>query len=113
MEVDGSTELLLKGAEGVFRGLPQKKFEISGFEKCILVDPGDVFAMDNGESKKPSDLIGGCSPPDPPPGFATDLHVKHLYPFKPFNVCYDYIWHDVVKRTALNEHMKKKDVTIE
>ena len=36
----------------VFRGLPLKNFEISGSEKCILVDPGDGFAMDNGESKK-------------------------------------------------------------
>ena len=28
-----------------------KKFEISGSEKGILVDPGDGFAMGNGESK--------------------------------------------------------------
>ena len=33
-------------------GLPQKMLEISGSEKYILVDPGDGFAMDNGESKK-------------------------------------------------------------
>ena len=32
--------------------LPQKKIEILGSEKCILVDAGDGFAMDNGESKK-------------------------------------------------------------
>ena len=31
---------------GVFGGLPQKNLEISGSEKCILVDPGDGFAMD-------------------------------------------------------------------
>ena len=59
------------GSRGVFGGLPQKKIEISGSEKCILVDPGDGFAMDNGESKKPSGLIGGSGPPltlplDPP-----------------------------------------------
>ena len=46
MEVDVSS----KGTEGVFGG--RKKIEISGSEKCILVDPGDGFAMDNGESKK-------------------------------------------------------------
>ena len=61
MEVDVSS----KGADGVFGGLPQKKIEISGSEKCILVDPGDGFAMDNGESKKPlrSDRGGGPEPP--------------------------------------------------
>ena len=37
---------------GYSRGLPHKNFEISGSEKCISVVPGDVFAMDNGESKK-------------------------------------------------------------
>ena len=30
--------------------LPYKNAEISGSEKCILVDPGDGFAMENGES---------------------------------------------------------------
>ena len=34
-------------------GLPQKFFfETLGSEKCILVDFGDGFAMDNRESKK-------------------------------------------------------------
>ena len=40
---------------GVFRGpSPENFFEISSSEKCILMDPGDGFAMDNGarESKK-------------------------------------------------------------
>ena len=36
---------------GVFWGAPPEKF--GGSEKCILVDPGDRFTMDNGESKKP------------------------------------------------------------
>ena len=31
---------------GVWWGFPRKKIEISGSEKCILVDPGDGFAMD-------------------------------------------------------------------
>ena len=29
---------------------PEEKIEISGSEKCILVDPRDGFVMDNGES---------------------------------------------------------------
>ena len=36
--------------EASLGGLPQKKIEISGFEKCILVDPIYGFVMDNGES---------------------------------------------------------------
>ena len=44
MEVYGSS----KGAMASQR----KKFEILGSEKCILVDSGDGFAMDNRESKK-------------------------------------------------------------
>ena len=56
----------------MFGGLHQKKIEILGSEKCILVDPGDGFAMDNGESKKPSGLRGGYGPPDPPPESATE-----------------------------------------
>ena len=48
MEVDGSS----KGAEGGVWGPPTEKIEILGSEKFILVDSGDVFAMDNGESKK-------------------------------------------------------------
>ena len=55
----------------MFGGLLRNKIEISSSEKCILVDHGDGFAMDNGESKKPSGLIGGSGPPDPPPGSAT------------------------------------------
>ena len=63
MEVDVSS----KCAERVFGGLPRKKFEISGSEKCILVDPGDGFAMDNGESKKPQRSDRGVwTPLDPP-----------------------------------------------
>ena len=67
LEVDGSTELSLKGAEVVFGGLPQKNFEISGSEKCILVDLGDGFAMDNGESKKILRSDRGSEPPRPSP----------------------------------------------
>ena len=37
---------------GVWGASSGKKNEISGFEKYILVDPGDDFAMNNGESKK-------------------------------------------------------------
>ena len=60
------------GEARMFGGLPQKKIAISGSnKKCILVDPGDGFGMDNGESKS---LIGGSGPPYPPPGFAT-VHV--------------------------------------
>ena len=88
MEVDGSTELLLKGAEGVFGGLHQKIIEISGSEKCILVDPGDGFAMDNGESKNPSGLMGGSEPPDPSPGSAT--------------ATYNTSWHCCVRFTLLS-----------
>ena len=44
-----NTELLLKGVEGVFRGS----------EKCILVDPGYGFAMDNEESKNTDGGRGG------------------------------------------------------
>ena len=39
-----------KGAEGGVRGPPAQQIEISGSEKCILVDPGDGFAIDNGET---------------------------------------------------------------
>ena len=59
LEVDGSTELLLKGEwvlsyyqRGVFGGLPQKCFWDFRLWERILVDPGDGFAMDNGESNK-------------------------------------------------------------
>ena len=49
MEVDGSSE----GAkEGFWRPLTEK-MESLGSEKCILVDYGDGFAMDNTESKTP------------------------------------------------------------
>ena len=57
----------------MFGGLPQKKIEISGSEKCILVDPGDGFAMDNGESKNPLRSDRGSGPPDHPPASATVL----------------------------------------
>ena len=53
---DGGTSFQL----GVFGGLPQKNLEISGSEKCILVDRGDGFAMDNGERKN------HLRSPDPP-----------------------------------------------
>ena len=68
MEVDGSS----KGTKGLFGGLPYKKNEILGFEKCILVDSGDGFAMDNRESKKPLRSDRGIRTPDPPPVSATD-----------------------------------------
>ena len=51
---------------GCLGGLPQEKIEILGSEKCILVDPGDGFAMDNDESKKNPGLIGGPDPPTLP-----------------------------------------------
>ena len=35
---------------GVWGAFPRKWIEISGSEKFILVDPGDGFAMDNGET---------------------------------------------------------------
>ena len=38
------------GGGGVFGGLPQKQIEISG---CILLDPGDGFAMDDAKRKNP------------------------------------------------------------
>ena len=64
-EVDGSS----KGAkEGVW-GSPTEKIEILGSEKCILVDSGDGFAMDNRESKKP---LRSDRAPDPPPVSATE-----------------------------------------
>ena len=47
----------------MFGGLPQKLFEISGSEKCILMDPGEGFAMDNGESKKLLRSDGGSGAP--------------------------------------------------
>ena len=76
MELDGSTELLLKGVEGVFGGLPQKMFEISGSEKCILVDPGDGYAMDNGESKKLLRSDRGIrKPPTLPLDPPLDVHI--------------------------------------
>ena len=52
---------------GVWGPPREKKIEISGSEKCILVDPGDGFAMDNRERKKPSGLIGGSGSPLPSP----------------------------------------------
>ena len=70
MELDGSTELLLKGVEGVFGGLSPRKVLRFQTEKCILVEPGDGFAMDNGESKNSSGPIGGPDP-SPPHGSAT------------------------------------------
>ena len=51
----------------------RKKNEILCSEKCILVDSGDGFAMDNRESKKPQGLMGHPDPPDPSPVSATDL----------------------------------------
>ena len=35
--------------EGVWGPPPEKQNEISGSEKCILVDPGYGYAMNNGE----------------------------------------------------------------
>ena len=65
MEVDGSSYFTRRDGWGAFSsnweclgGLPKKHFEISGSEKCILVDPGDGFAIDNGGSKNPSGPIG-------------------------------------------------------
>ena len=58
---------------GCLWGLSLKNFEISGSEKCILVDPGDGFAIDNGESKNPLRSDTGSRPPNPPPGSATVL----------------------------------------
>ena len=79
MEVDGSSYSSFHGV-AMFRvggvapdgGRPEKNLDISGSEKCILVDPGDGFAiwMMAKAKKKPSDLIGGPDP-DPPPGYAT------------------------------------------
>ena len=45
---------------------PRKKLEISGSVKCISVDPGDGFAMDNGESKKFLRSDRGSPPPPYP-----------------------------------------------
>ena len=61
----------LKDAEGsVWRPPPEKLLRFQALRKCILVDPRDGFAMDNGKSNKlPSDR--GSGPPDPPPGSAT------------------------------------------
>ena len=56
---------------GMFEGLPQKKIAISGSQKCIVVDPGDGFAMNNGESKI---LIGGSRPTPPTPTLPLDRH---------------------------------------
>ena len=93
MEVDGSTELLLKGVEeSVWRPPAEKKsFEISGSEKCILVDPGDGFAMDNGDSKKHlrSDRgvrIPTTLPLDPP--LNEILWTEPMYHCLVFKVCY-------------------------
>ena len=47
---------------GVFWEPTSEKNEISGSEKCILEDPGDGFAMDDGlkvKTLRPSGLIGG------------------------------------------------------
>ena len=55
-------------------GPPTEKFEILGSEKCILVDSGDGFAMNNRESKgskKPVRSDRGSGPPDPPSVSAT------------------------------------------
>ena len=49
MEVDGSSKGM---KEGVW-GHPTEQIEILGSEKCILVDSGDGFAMDNRERKTP------------------------------------------------------------
>ena len=46
-------------------GLPQKQIEILGSEKCILVDSGDGFAMDNRESKKTVRSDRGVQTPCP------------------------------------------------
>ena len=74
----------------MFSGLPQKKIEISGSEKCILVDPGDGFAMDNGESKKPSGLIGGFGTH---PTLPLDLPLLHLEkPTNWFRVFKEYLY---------------------
>ena len=43
---------VVKARRGGFGGLPQKKLKILGSGKCILVDSGDGFAMDNRGSKK-------------------------------------------------------------
>ena len=68
----------------MFGGLPQKMFEISGSENCILVEPGDGFAMDNVESKKLLRSDRGVRTPltlplDPPLGksyFAIDSTMR-------------------------------------
>ena len=63
---------------GVFGGpSPENVFEISSSEKCILVDPEDGFAMDNGERKNPSGLIGGSGPPRSSPW----IHHCHISSF--------------------------------
>ena len=72
-----------KGARGGW-GFSQKKNEILGSEKCILVDFGDGFAMDNRESKKPLRSDRGSGPPDPPPVSATVTCLVYI--------SYDTIW---------------------
>ena len=63
----------------MFGGLPQNIFEISGSEKCIFVDPGDGFTMDNEESKKLLGSDRGSGPPDPSPGSATVIFVSSVF----------------------------------
>ena len=61
LEADGNSYILLKAStrggwgrsppvEGVWGASPRKEIEISGSERCILVDPGYCFVLDNGES---------------------------------------------------------------
>ena len=50
-------------------GPPPEKIAILGSKNCIWVDPGDCFAMHNGESKN---LIEG-----PDPGSATAKLLKN------------------------------------
>ena len=47
--VSQTAKVITKRRGGGVWGPPTEKIEISGFEKCILVDPRDGFAMDNGE----------------------------------------------------------------
>ena len=83
LEVNGNSYYSFPPIGGVWGDSPRK---ISGSEKCILVDPGDGFAMDNGERKNPSALIGKVRTPlpplpDPPPAYATAVNPKdsHWY----------------------------------
>ena len=71
------------GGEGAFT---RKKIEISSSEKCILVDPGDGFAMDNGERGNTRQTL--CPAGDPKTDIVNNAQRSNLAPLLPVTTTY-------------------------